>query len=190
MKRQLEEVEEVYPEENVQVVQPEQVEPASVVYPVQEVAEVRHHEHEVNHESSESSESIEEVDNADEHFEKISDEDLEMTTLANEVTTVENEAEMTTTFDYFDEADPARENEDAPVLLESSWEEKEVVIQQKINQNNCMEMNNDLFINIMSTLVTTVTQFHTKIESNTVLFKAEGGCLPNNVDEIFTSSCM
>lgn len=192
VKRQVDEiVEEVYPSDNVQVVQPDQGEKASVVYPTTIVEQepalaARHHEH-IDDEHDQVQ------DNGDEHVDEFMDEELttsnpnddqeDSTTLEPEMTTIAVDFE-----DHHEEVNPARENPQAPVLLESSYEEKEVVIKQKVNHNKCMEMNNDLFINIMSTVYETVVQYETKIENklNTVLFKSQGGCLPSNVNDLFT----
>jgi len=93
----------------------------------------------------------------------------------------------------FEDANPARDNPDGPEIeLESSWEEKEVVIKQSVD-TKCMEMkNNNLFMNVMSTLITTITQYETATVNglNSVLFKSEGGCLPSDVDVMFSSSCV
>lgn len=201
--RQAEEtVEEIYPaSEKVQVVQPHQAEPAAVVYPtvVQDQPELRHHDHETDNEPA--------IDNADEHVDDEVDEDVvvatteSMTADKEETTILEVEPEVTTTsYDYDDlEANPARHNEvDGPVVtvveteLDSSqhWEERNVVIRQKTNHNHCMEMNSGLLISVLSTVLTTVTQTEvTTVNAgvNTVLFKADGGCLPSNVDDMFTS---
>ena len=242
MARQVDEefVEEVYPSENVQVVQPDQGEVAAVVYaavvhpepkeeviepipepiedtpepiepkedtiedipePVEDILEIENeisaetrHEHEVEHEH-------EEVDNADEHVNDEMD-DQESTEQPEQTTTELPEIDLYTTlppFDY-DSADPARENEEGPVIeetepiLETSknpeWEQKDVVIMHKPAE--CMDMKNDLFINIMSTILTTLTQFETETVTsvNTALFKSEGGCLPSDVNQVFTSSCI
>lgn len=203
VKRQVEEfVEEVYPSDNVQVVQPDQGEKASVVYPTiveEEPVAARHHGHQVEHEEVTDEVHEEVEDNGDEHVDDFEDQEEVTTTAPNagdseeESTTFEPvESEMTTMpmleIEDHEDVNPARENHDAPVLLESSYEEKEVVIKQKVNHNNCMEMNNDLFINVMSTIYETVVQYETKVETklNTVLFKSEGGCLPSNVNEMFT----
>lgn len=113
--------------------------------------------------------------------------------LDDETTTSDPEmAEMTTMMEDFDleEANPARENLDGPIL-ESSWEEKEVVITNSID-TKCMDMKNDLFINVMSTILWTMTETETVTVNglNSVLFKSEGGCLPSDVTEIFSSSCV
>ena len=208
-------MEEVYPSENVQVVQPDQGEPAAVVYAaevvpepkiaivetpaeIEEIPEVdneiepveeRHHEEEVE----------EVVDNADDHVDDEMDTLEVESTEQPEVTTTEiplDEMTMTTLppFDYYD-ADPARENETGPELETSQnpeWEQKDVVIMNKPTSDHCMEMKNDLFINVMSTLLTTRTLFETKTvtQFNTALFKSEGGCLPSDVNQVFSSSCI
>ena len=117
--------------------------------------------------------------------------DMVTTEMASDETTT-FEPEMTTIIDEFEEeANPARENLDAPILLDSSWEEREVVIEQSIN-TECMDMKNDLFINVMSTIISTMTEYETTTVNglNSVLFKSEGGCLPSNVNEMFSSSCV
>merc|ERR1712203_804614 len=110
--------------------------------------------------------------------------------LDDETTTSDPEmAEMTTMMEEnyeLEEANPARENLDGPIL-ESSWEEKEVVITNSID-TKCMDMKNDLFINVMSTILWTMTV--TVNGLNSVLFKSEGGCLPSDVTEMFSSSCV
>jgi len=144
----------------------------------------------------------EQVDNADElvstEFDDESEGDMITTEIASdETTTSEPEmSEMTTIMeelpDYeLEEVNPARENLEAPILLESSWEEKEVVITNSID-TKCMDMKNDLFINVMSTLVSTVVKTETVTVNglNSVLFKSEGGCLPSDVNEMFSSSCV
>merc|ERR1711988_1355403 len=103
------------------------------------------------------------------------------------------EFEDTTVIEVFEEANPARESSDRPIIeLESSWEEKEVVIKQNVN-TKCMEMkNNNLFMNVMSTIISTITEYeYTTVSGlNSVLFKSEGGCLPSDVNEMFSSSCV
>jgi len=114
--------------------------------------------------------------------------------LDDETTTSDPEmAEMTTMMEEnyeLEEANPARENLDGPIL-ESSWEEKEVVITNSID-TKCMDMKNDLFINVMSTILWTMTETETVTVNglNSVLFKSEGGCLPSDVTEMFSSSCV
>merc|ERR1711997_644661 len=94
--------------------------------------------------------------------------------LDDETTTSDPEmAEMTTMMEEnyeLEEANPARENLDGPIL-ESSWEEKEVVITNSIN-TKCMDMKNDLFINVMSTILWTMTETKTVTVNglNSVLF--------------------
>ena len=209
MARQVDEefVEEVYPSENVQVVQPDQGEPAAVVYAavvpepkieevpeVQEIPEIEVKIPENEIEPVEERQEVE-VDNADDHVDDEMDEAI--TEQPDQDTTTEMPVEelMTTLppFDY-DSADPARENEEGPELETSQnpgWEQKEVVIMSKPTKDHCMEMSNDLFINVMSTFLTTLTQFETKTvtEINTALFKSEGGCLPSDVNQVFSSSC-
>ena len=53
-------------------------------------------------------------------------------------------------------------------------------------------MKNDLFINVMSTILWTMTETETVTVNglNSVLFKSEGGCLPSDVTEMFSSSCV
>jgi len=113
--------------------------------------------------------------------------------LDDETTTSDPEmAEMTTMMEDYEleEANPARGNLDGPIL-ESSWEEKEVVITNSID-TKCMDMKNDLFINVMSTILWTMTETETVTVNglNSVLFKSEGGCLPSDVTEMFSSSCV
>jgi len=107
--------------------------------------------------------------------------------------TYNEEPEDTTVIEDFEEANPARESSDGPIIeLESSWEEKEVVIKQNVN-TKCMEMkNNNLFMNVMSTIISTITEYeYTTVSGlNSVLFKSEGGCLPSDVNEMFSSSCV
>merc|ERR1712109_365698 len=107
--------------------------------------------------------------------------------------TYNEEPEDTTVVEDFEEANPARESSDGPIIeLESSWEEKEVVIKQNVN-TKCMEMkNNNLFMNVMSAIISTITEYeYTTVSGlNSVLFKSEGGCLPSNVNEMFSSSCV
>jgi len=107
--------------------------------------------------------------------------------------TYNEEPEDTTVIKDFEEANPARESSDGPIIeLESSWEEKEVVIKQNVN-TKCMEMkNNNLFMNVMSTIISTITEYeYTTVSGlNSVLFKSEGGCLPSDVNEMFSSSCV
>ena len=209
-----EEVEEVYPSENIQVIQPDMGEIAAVVYPTvvkaskeneiePEVAEIETEVNEIEPQVPEVRQEEEHVDNSDSHFNEVddtadesADATAEMTTLSavDEEMTTELPEETTINDQIFEEsANPAkRENENAPILLESSWEEKDVVIKQKNNHKNCMEMNNDLFINVMSTIFTTLTEFeYSTVQGlNSVVFKSEGGCLPTNVNELFTSSCV
>ena len=56
-----------------------------------------------------------------------------------------------------------------------------------------MEMkNNNLFMNVMSTIISTITEYeYTTVSGlNSVLFKSKGGCLPSDVNEMFSSSCV
>ena len=206
-------VEEVYPSENVQVVQPDQGEPAAVVYAAEvvpepkietEVEEIPEVENEIEpaeerHHDEEGSEEV--VDNADDHVDDEMDLEVDSTeepaTEVGTTTEMPSEEQMTTLppfdFDYI--ADPARENEAGPELETSQnpdWEQKDVVIMNKPTSDHCMEMNNDMFINVMSTLLTTRTYFETKTvtQFNTALFKSEGGCLPSDVNQVFSSSCI
>merc|ERR1712223_370610 len=203
-------VEIVEPSQNVQVITSDLGEPAAVVYPtiVHQSREAEESNVEVEYEDNEVSEPFhdelesaevrhhehEEIDNADDHVNDFEDEekdDMVTTEMASDETTT-FEPEMTTIMEEFEEeANPARENLDAPILLDSSWEEREVVIEQSIN-TECMDMKNDLFINVMSTVISTMTEYETTTVNglNSVLFKSEGGCLPSNVNEMFSSSCV
>jgi len=158
--------------------------------------ENEHEEDEHEHVSDDNSDSKFEDENQDEVVEPEVVEDetttfepdfYEITTMVEESIMEESKVEM------YEEANPARENPDGPVVeLESSWEEKEVVIKQNVN-TECMEMkNNNLFMNVMSTLISTMTEYeYTTVSGlNSVLFKSEGGCLPSNVNEMFSSSCV
>jgi len=174
-----------------------------------EIPEVKTYAHEV----AEETEHEGEVDNTDElvrensfdlNFEDETQGEMATTEVAevrhyaheldDETTTSDPEmAEMTTMMeeDYeLEEANPARENLDGPIL-ESSWEEKDVVITNSID-TKCMDMKNDLFINVMSTILWTMTETETVTVNglNSVLFKSEGGCLPSDVTEMFSSSCV
>ena len=162
-------------------------------------------------ESKESSEEPEDIsgseqivkDNSDDLVDQLEEEVTASPDLEQEYTTSDSVQEETTFMPaelyHHEEANPARENEDVPlpveneeVVLDSSWEQKDIIIRQKVNHQNCMEMNNDLFIHVMSTLYTTFTHWETVSAQgvNTVLFKSEGGCLPSNVNEVFSSSCV
>jgi hypothetical protein len=148
-----------------------------------------HEEDEHEHVSDDNSDSKFEDENQDEVVEPEVYSAEETTTFEPdfyEITTMIEESIM-------EEANPARENPDGPVVeLESSWEEKEVVIKQNVN-NGCMEMkNNNLFMNVMSTLISTLTEYeYTTVSGlNSVLFKSEGGCLPILQTLHFSSSCV
>jgi len=158
-----------------------------------EKAEPRHHEHEIE-DDDEEDEHVSDDSSDLELEDENQDEVVEPEVVSDETTTFEPEFyEITTIMDNYEEANPSRENPDGPILeLESSWEVKEVVIRQDVN-TKCMEMkNNNLFMNVMSTLISTMTEYeYTTVSGlNSVLFKSEGGCLPSNVNEMFTSSCV
>ena len=97
----------------------------------------------------------------------------------------------------FSEADAARENLNVEGSLEENWELKDVRVKMLARSNQsgdkCLEdsANEGLFFTILSTIYVTITEYATSTVpgSNTVLFKSSGGCLPSNVQELFTASC-
>ena len=97
----------------------------------------------------------------------------------------------------FSEADAARENPIVEGSLEENWELTDVRVKMpgRSNQSGdkCLEDAADqgLFFTILSTMYVTITEYATSTVpgSNTVLFKSSGGCLPSNVQELFTASC-
>ena len=123
----------------------------------------------------------------------------------DQTTTGSPDTTETTTTGYEDEtttfeipADAARQDEFGPIIedsLEQNWEEKEVVLRLRPNQNrgcNMDHMEDDqLFINVFSTIVSTLTQYETvtQVQTSQVVFKSEGGCFPQNAQELFTTTC-
>ena len=93
------------------------------------------------------------------------------------------------------EADAARESTEIQDSLEEQWELKEIALKMnsRSSGNTCFDANQDggLFFTIFSTIYTTLTEIHTITEdgTDTVIFKSSGGCVPSNVQELFTASC-
>ena len=95
---------------------------------------------------------------------------------------------------FFSEADAAREAPEVSDSLEEKWELKEIALKMNgRSSDTCFDTNDDggLFFTIFSTIYTTITEYQTEmeIETNTVLFKSSGGCVPTDVHEMFTATC-
>jgi hypothetical protein len=86
---------------------------------------------------------------------------------------------------------------EAPEVEDSfatNWEQKEIILGLDGKDDNCFDMSDTAqrFITVISRILVTTTRYETvtvKGAENSLLFKAAGGCLPTNVNDLFTRPC-